>query len=79
MFVWTSMPLYCLFLVLSAMNQCVRKASWFPYSKEIETEEERAAIFTETVQHMYERMKNWRWTSVLKSVLRSAPRTWPSM
>ena len=69
MFVWTSMPLYCLFLVISALNQCVRKASCFPYSKEIETEEERAGIFTETVQHMYERMKNWRWTSVLKSVL----------
>ena len=43
MFVWTSMPLYCGLLLISAMNQAVRKASWFPYSKQIASEEERAA------------------------------------
>ena len=74
-------PLFCIFLLLSLLNQGIRKcAQGFKpedggrsggatFCKQIVTEEERARALTSIAHHKLEAMAQWQWTSVLLKVM----------
>ena len=66
LFVWTSMPIAAGLLAISALNQAIRCARWFPYTKLVTDDDERSKRFTKVVQNMLDGMRDWRWTKVLK-------------